>query len=191
MSDISYEGLDEAELIVALHAGTRPLGMGFLHDKEVTLADAREYMAEQISRYSPNETVVYRFDYLFGRPIKVSLDTKNKIILRADLYDRDAGEGACQRIVSSLLSKSGEPLSHVKPLMCLKEPDQRLNGFCQCPHCTLDVCAVCKCYEGSLTTDCSGSPVDYDLQTNIHGGAADYSHEKGWHAPVATTSRER
>lgn len=38
----------------------------------------------------------------------------------------------------------------------------------------LAVCKVCHCFEGSLTTECSGAPVSGDNQDAIYAGKLDF-----------------
>ncbi len=99
-NEISYEGIDEAVLIHALHHGTQPLGMGFLHNKpDLSVDDVRAELASiRAQGYD------LRFDYYHGRPLKLELDDKTKTF-RTNLYDRDAGPGKAARIVASLRSK--------------------------------------------------------------------------------------
>ena len=98
--NISYKGIDESELIHALYHGTRPLGMGYLHNMDaLSLDDVRLALAER------DECSRYDFDYFFGRPLKLRLDTVTKTF-RARLYDRDAGIGAAQAIVDGLRGKA-------------------------------------------------------------------------------------
>jgi hypothetical protein len=100
---ISYEGIDEAELLVALYHGTKPLGMGWLHNNDgFSVDDARKYV-EHATKHAHNGKAW--FDYVAGRPVKVAFDTLLKNIERVDLYDRDAGEGACKRVVDGLRAK--------------------------------------------------------------------------------------
>lgn len=103
MSDeISYEGIDENTLLWRLYHGTRPLGLGFLHDRpDFSPIEAAEVVAHA-REHAPDGLL--RFDYVAGRPIKVSFDTNTKTIRRAALYDRDAGSGACQRVVDEIRS---------------------------------------------------------------------------------------
>lgn len=63
---------------------------------------------------------------------------------------------------------------------CLKGGG-RISKFCSCYHCTLCVCKVCNCYEGSLTTDCPGVSVDQDTQEKIYKEGLDYKDGVGWY----------
>ena len=102
MSDINYEGVDEAELVLALHQNTRPLGFGHLHDKNLTIDEVKAHLEEYRAKGLVETFGGYAFDYFYGRPLKVTLDVDKKMIRRADLYDRDAGPGLAQRIVEDL-----------------------------------------------------------------------------------------
>lgn len=63
---------------------------------------------------------------------------------------------------------------------CIKSGG-KISKFCTCPHCTLCVCKICSCYEGSLTTDCPGVKVDMDQQDKIYKEGLDFTDAKGWH----------
>ena len=90
---ISIKGLSKAAVLVALHNGTRPLGLGFLQARDsVSEADAETQLARG--------TYV---DYFCGRPIKVDLSGDE---LEEYLYDRDAGKGAAARIIDGLRAKA-------------------------------------------------------------------------------------
>lgn len=116
MSDeMSYEGIDEADLVLALYRGTRAIGRGVFHDRgDLTVEEVRtdlSAMVQQQPMAIPQQIpgglgnlVGQRIhlDYYRGRPLKVSLDTERKVVCGARLYDRDAGEGACQRVIESL-----------------------------------------------------------------------------------------
>jgi hypothetical protein len=104
MSDIiSYKGIDEADLVLALHNGTQAIGFGVRQNNpNLTIEDVRaDLKAKDDSGWGKTKGE-YAFDYYYGRPLKVTLNTEKKEIHRADLYDRDAGQGAAQRIVDSL-----------------------------------------------------------------------------------------
>ena len=57
----------------------------------------------------PSTKGVYRFDYVCGRPLKVTIDSKEGWIDRADLYDRDAGRGACERAIEAATEEYTRP----------------------------------------------------------------------------------
>ncbi len=103
--EISYEGLTEAEALLALYEGTRAIGMGVMNDKpDFSLADAQRIIdhGRTLTLSGP-----LRFDYVAGRPLKVALDTEAKLIRRVRLYDRDAGFGACERTIARALASKG------------------------------------------------------------------------------------
>lgn len=93
---IDITGIDKAELLAALHNGTRALGMGVLHDigRNMTKEEAAQFVG-------PDQPT--RFDYFFGRPLKVDIGGDE---LYVGLYDRDAGEGRAAAIIKSLRSKA-------------------------------------------------------------------------------------
>lgn len=96
MSDINIKGLDKAELLQALHAASRPLGMGWLHEKgDLTIEEARQMIAAA-GKY------LY-FDYVTGRVMKVDLSGDT---MSGRMYDRDNGEGACAAVVAKLRAKT-------------------------------------------------------------------------------------
>jgi hypothetical protein len=73
-----------------------------------------------------------------------------------------------------------------------------LSEMCECEHCNLSVCSVCGAYEGGLTTDCPGSPVDFARQREVHETPLDYTDRRGWHqatsldrVPCFETTRRR
>ncbi len=110
-TSLNIEGIDRAKLIQELYNNTKALGMGQLHDlrggmDSGTAEGVIKEMEAHAAKY--NHPGVMHFDYVYGRPIKV---TFNKDTLeRADLYDRDApgGLGTAERVVASL-RKAAEP----------------------------------------------------------------------------------
>lgn len=96
---LSYEGLTAAEVIHALHHGTRPLGMGIIHNNPgFTLEEAQRYV-DHAQEHAYGTPLLLRFDYVAGRPLKVALNTEAKLVEMVWLYDRDAGEGACAAVL--------------------------------------------------------------------------------------------
>ena len=96
---IKYEGIDEATLIHALYHGTVPLGMGMLHNRpRLTVEEVREALGDRLKA-----DTIY-IDYLFGRPLKVNINTKAKEF-DPRLFDRDAGQGMAETIVMDLLTR--------------------------------------------------------------------------------------
>ena len=56
-----------------------------------------------------------------------------------------------------------------------------VSKACGCEHCSLSVCEVCGAAEGTLTTDCPGTKVDYERQQEVFETSFDYTDERGWH----------
>lgn len=94
---INIKGLDKGAVLAALHNGTRPQGMGFLNarDDDMTADEANVYLAR-----SPY------VDYCAGRPIKVSFASDE---IDPRLYDRDAGQGVAESIISRLREQLNVP----------------------------------------------------------------------------------
>ena len=92
---VDITGIDKPELLVALYHGTHPVGMGFIHNNpEFGLDDAEAAITAESSG---------RLDYVSGRPIKANISGDS---FDPSLYDREAGEGAAQRVVDSLRKKT-------------------------------------------------------------------------------------
>ena len=64
-----------------------------------------------------------------------------------------------------------------------------VSKHCSCEHCCLSVCSVCGAGEGSLTTDCPGTHVDYDKQQEVFETNLDYTDDRGWYLGVDGSSR--
>ncbi len=97
MSALSYAGIDEAVLIHALYHGTQALGLGQLHDMpDLTVEQVRADLERQLE-----QTSRLYIDYYRGRPFKTHIDTVAKTFTTR-LYDRDAGDGAAERVLSTL-----------------------------------------------------------------------------------------
>lgn len=92
------DGIDLAELLIRLHANTRPVGLGFLHElrRNLTKEEAQRVIDEQ-SRGGE-----LSLDYVAGRPIKIYI-SKNKIH-GGWIYDQDIPLGAktCGEIIEEL-----------------------------------------------------------------------------------------
>ena len=90
---IDITNIDKPTLLAALYNNSRTQGMGFLSAKSgvMTRDEAAELLKE-----------TQRFDYLYGRVMKVNL---SKDELDPWLYDRDLGQGAAQRVVDGLNAK--------------------------------------------------------------------------------------
>lgn len=94
---IDIKGLDKAAVLMALHNGTRPLGMGMLHNiGNMTIEQARKGI----------ERCGMSWDYCHGRPLKVDISGNS---FDEWAYDRDAGQGAAQRAIDGLLESLTRP----------------------------------------------------------------------------------
>ena len=106
---IDVTDLDPWELLAALYHGSRvsPTSVCRMQSRGDITAEEAKAEAEQWSARKSGEVPHYP-DYLFGRPIKAFLRKEGDTIClaRADLYDRDMGEGECARIVASLMASA-------------------------------------------------------------------------------------
>ncbi len=87
---INIAGLDKAKILAALAGGTAPRGLGWLHAGPGS--DNEQAARETLAR----TTYV---DYFAGRPIKVDFSGDE---IDPRLYDRDAGDGAAERVIATL-----------------------------------------------------------------------------------------
>lgn len=99
--EIDITGVDKVKLLLELVHGTRPIGVGVIVAMRLRASGIgfNEQLALELLETGKREDGSFRLDldYVQGRPIKVTLmETK---LIHAWLYDRDAGEGACQRAV--------------------------------------------------------------------------------------------
>lgn len=102
---ISYAGIDEAVLVHALYHGAAqfapntPAGLiNLLHGgNQVTLDVVRQELAGRLRDRDGS----LHIDYFRGRPLKIELNPATEEF-SPRLYDRDAGEGAAQRVVDRL-----------------------------------------------------------------------------------------
>jgi hypothetical protein len=101
-TDADITGLEWWRVLVALHRGTSALGLGRLHDRELG-DDMAKLMIEA---YKTERHALPRFDYVFGRPLKVGFrtDGTRSWVTRVDLYDRDSKRPA--RAIIAELYKS-------------------------------------------------------------------------------------
>jgi hypothetical protein len=86
---MNIAGLDKARILKALYNGSHVQGMGVLQARQapLTVEDCRDLLKQHTY-----------FDYLYGRVLKV--DLKPEVVeLRTDLYDRDNGKGAAERVI--------------------------------------------------------------------------------------------
>lgn len=88
--NIDISGMSKAKVLVALYNAAKPQGMGFLHYTPFPMSEKE---AEELL-----EDHTY-FDYVHGRVMKVDLSGDT---LDSRLYDRDNGEGAALRAISSI-----------------------------------------------------------------------------------------
>jgi hypothetical protein len=99
---INVSGLCPARLLQALQNNARP---GSQADRgPMTLAEALEYIVHSALIVNATELhMAFRWDYVYGRPIKVVIDNDGQLT-REELYDRDApgGPGTCKKIVEEL-----------------------------------------------------------------------------------------
>ena len=56
-----------------------------------------------------------------------------------------------------------------------------VSKMCTCEHCALAVCSVCGGAEGTLTTDCPGTPIATERLQEIYETPLDYTDERGWY----------
>jgi hypothetical protein len=91
--EIFMSDIDKAVVLAALYNRAKPRGMGiFCYDPNpMTVLEAKEILA----------TGKTYFDYIKGRPIKISFLTKS---LHFTLYDRDNGPGAGEDAVIDALT---------------------------------------------------------------------------------------
>ena len=89
--EINIKNMNKAKILAALYNNSKPQGMGILHadDSGMTEVEAQKLL---------NEGQTY-FDYLKGRVMKIDLSGDE---LQTALYDRDLGEGACERVINSI-----------------------------------------------------------------------------------------
>ena len=89
-----------ARTIAGLYNNAASLGLGMLQrtSEKMTIDEAVRLAREALSR--PRGLSL---DYLRGRVIKVDVLADGSVV-RADLYDRDNGPGACERAVEDGLT---------------------------------------------------------------------------------------
>ena len=95
MIDIQFDGLPPEYMLYYLYTNTAPQGMGVfaaMKAPTMTLDLARQILAELIDKRRDS----VRFDYLYGRPLKVTMYRDG--VGDTWLYDRDAGLGAARRV---------------------------------------------------------------------------------------------
>jgi hypothetical protein len=106
--NIDVTGIDPWELLAALHNASRvsPTTVCRVQAQDAITADQARTESHKNVRdeYQVQNGVPFWADYLFGRPIKAFLkkDGATVLLFRTDLYDRDIGEGAAQRVIDCL-----------------------------------------------------------------------------------------
>lgn len=97
MAKVSIRGLDPADVLAALYNASCPTGMGFLAYQKAAMtgAQARELL----------DAGYTDFDYLAGRPMKVSICGED---VETRLYDRNLGEGQGEKVIG-ILRETGDP----------------------------------------------------------------------------------
>ena len=105
---IDVTGIDPWELLALLHNASRvsPTTVCRVQARGAITADEARTESHRNVRddYQMRNGVPFWADYLFGRPIKAFLkkDGDAVSLSRTDLYDRDIGAGAAQRVVDGL-----------------------------------------------------------------------------------------
>ena len=110
---ICYEGIDEVTLVHALYCATAAIGMGRLQDQGANVAlEKIRLELERLKTVEHWRSSVWagdslRIDYLFGRPFKIELDTKRKILYDPYEYNMNSSEPAAaviERIERALIA---------------------------------------------------------------------------------------
>ena len=106
--NISYAPLDEAVVLHALYHGTKPVGpYGPIHNKpDFSVEDALYIVENHFADSHRARNSNLHFDYVCGRPIKVTLFPKTKEIEAhsAELYNRNSRH-PCAEIILELLTR--------------------------------------------------------------------------------------
>ena len=88
---MNIRGMNKAKILAALYNNSRPQGIGAISASSMD-------MTEEEAQKLLDDGQTY-FDYLGGRVMKVDLGSDE---LTTFLYDRDLGQGACERVVNSI-----------------------------------------------------------------------------------------
>lgn len=88
--DIDITGIDPAEILRRAVNEGRAVGMGVFNNRQITYDEAKHFL--DVSKG--------RLDYVAGVPVKAEF--RENTWMRADLYDRDQGDGSAQRIVTAI-----------------------------------------------------------------------------------------
>lgn len=91
---INIKGKNKAKVLAALYNHSRPQGMGMLHFTPEDMTQEQAQKELDLTKEHNN-----RFDYLYGRVMKVRLDGDE---FDPRLYDRDLGKGAATLAISTI-----------------------------------------------------------------------------------------
>lgn len=99
---VSIEGLDKAEVLLALYNASHIQGMGFLAAVDhYGIEDARKDIEDMNTTFNGR---LY-FDYLHGRVIKTDISGDE---FDPYLFDRDNGEGSAEKAIETLRNNGGK-----------------------------------------------------------------------------------
>lgn len=110
--NIDVSDIAPAELLAALYNRSHVQGMGVLQaqDGDMTVEQAEKLLTgENVESDYPNISERKKgkstyFDYLYGKVMKVEINGES---LNPNLYDRDLGQGAAQKVVDSFKTDGG------------------------------------------------------------------------------------
>lgn len=108
---IDITGIDKATLVAALFNNSKPLGLGFFSAKnnsEMTKESAQKYL---------DKGQTY-FDYLEGRVMKIDVSGNQ---MDPQMYDRDNGNGAANKVVEGIKKGLSLDFKASKPTTELEE----------------------------------------------------------------------
>lgn len=91
---IDITGIDKATLVAELFNNSKPLGMGFF------ASGSKSPMTKEKAQQYLDRGQTY-FDYLEGRVMKVDVSENT---LSPEMYDRDNGAGAANKVVEAIKS---------------------------------------------------------------------------------------
>lgn len=88
--NISLNGKDKVDVLIALYDNSKPQGMGILHYDPTPMRRSEAESLLEKSTY---------FDYLKGRVMKVDLSGDS---FDPSMYDRDNGQGAAEHALENI-----------------------------------------------------------------------------------------
>jgi hypothetical protein len=94
--NVSIKDLNKGAVLAALFNASKPQGLGFLHYNAKSMTEAEAEVLLKRSTY---------FDYLQGRVMKIKIEGDE---IDTWGYDRDNGEGAVERVITTL-RETGNP----------------------------------------------------------------------------------